>query len=123
MGLLMGQNIHLPFYINETDTLAGTTAELVAPADGFITDFQVIVQKAVTTGGTVKVQTDASVDVAGATVTVADAATKGTVYSAVATKTSSTRKVTKGDRIQIVPAAAFATAGAVSGVLTINTGG
>lgn len=122
MSLEMGQDVHLAWAIDQTDTLAGTSAELIAPVDGYISDHRVTVQVAVTTGGAVKVQVGTT-DVVGATVTVADAATKGTRYSATATKVGTTRKVAKGDRIQIVPDAAFATAGAVSGVLTINTAG
>lgn len=121
MSLKMGQNIYIPFSIDQTDTLAGTSAEIVAPADGFVSELQVVVQAAVGTGGTVKVVNDDGDDVTGATVTVADAAAKGTVYEATATISSATRQVSKGDRIQVVPDAAFTTSGAVNGVLTFNT--
>lgn len=120
MSLEMGTEYVLNWAINETDTLAGTSAELVAPVSGYIDDLQVTVQKAVGTGGTVKAAIGTT-DVVGASVTVEDAATKGTRYSATATKPSTTRAVSKGDRIQIIPAADFATSGAVSGNLIINT--
>lgn len=122
-SLTMGQQVRVDFSINETDTLAGTTYEMIAPITGFVTGLDVTVQKAVGTGGTVKVQTGASTDVAGATVTVADSATKGTRYSAEATAGSSTRAVTKGDRVQVVPASAFATTGAVNGHVTFSSAG
>lgn len=120
MSLLMGKNVVIPFAINQTDLLAGTAFEIVAPCDGFVSELQVIVQTAVTTGGgiTVEVEGDA---VDGLTVTVADAATKGTVLSDKPTANTATRIVSKGDRIEVIPAAAFATAGAVNGNLIINT--
>lgn len=120
--LQMGSNVYLQFDINETDTLAGTAYEAIAPVDGFIHGLDVIVQKAVTTGGAVTVEVN-TVAVAGLSVTVADAATKGTRYSDAPTSGSSTQAVSKGDRITITPASAFATAGAINGYVTINTGG
>lgn len=120
MSLNMGAERYIEFAINQTDTLAGTSAELIAPVDGFIEELGVIVQAAVGTGGSVKVAVGAT-DVAGATVDVADSATKGTTYSAKSTAKSTTRVVSKGDRIQVIPAAAFATSGAVSGYVKINT--
>lgn len=120
MTISSGNKTYLPFAINETDTLAGTAQELIAPVSGYLVGLDVIVQKAVTTGGAITVEI-ATVAVAGLSVTVADAAAKGTMYSDVATKGSATRKVTKGQRITVTPAAAFATAGAVSGFLTIDS--
>lgn len=123
MSLIQGRNYAVPFAINQTDTLAGTSAEIVAPCDGAVQELQVVVQAAVTTGDSVKVVNDDGDDVVGATVDVADAATKGTIYSAEASLTSQTRKVLQGDRIQVVPGANFATAGAISGNLIFNTAG
>lgn len=120
--LQMGSDVFVQFEINETDTLAGTAFEAVAPVSGYIHELNVTVQKAVTTGGAVTVEVN-TVAVTGLSVTVADAATKGTRYSDNPTSGSSTQAVTKGDRITITPAAAFATAGALNGFLTINTGG
>lgn len=119
-GPFAGASVVIPFQINETDTLAGTSFEGIAPMDGYIRDFGVTVQKAVTTGGAVKVAVGTT-DVVGATVTVADAATKGTRYSASATRTSDTRKISKGERFQVIPDAAFATAGAINGYVEINS--
>ncbi|WP_165184727.1 hypothetical protein [Caulobacter soli] len=113
------RTLPLPFAINETDTLAGTSAELVAPVSGYISQLSVIVQKAVTTGGDVTAAVGATA-VAGLACTIADAATKGTVVSDTPTAGDATTFVKKGDRIQIVPAAPFNTAGAVSGFLEIT---
>jgi hypothetical protein len=122
MSIVIGNKIAVPFAINEVDTLAGTSFEGVAPVDGFINAVYVVVQKLVTTGGTVKVAVGA-VDVVGAVVTVANSAAKGVVYSAQSTKYSPTRAINKGDRYQVIPDAAFATAGAVSGFVEFSTGG
>ncbi|WP_052507985.1 hypothetical protein [Sphingomonas hengshuiensis] len=112
------RSVWLPFAINETDTLAGTSAELVAPGAGRIGRLSVVVQKAVTTGGDVTVAVGTTA-VVGLTCTIADAATKGTVVTDAPTNGDATTIVAAGDRIQIIPAAAFNTAGAVSGLLEI----
>jgi hypothetical protein len=112
-----GTRFYLPFVIPQTELLAGTAIELVAPCDGFFEELQVIVQTAVTTGGPITVNVGTTA-VAGLTVTVADAATKGTVYQDKPTEPSATRQFKKGDRISVVADAAFATAGAVAGNLT-----
>lgn len=121
-NLQMGSNVYVQFDINETDTLAGTSAELIAPVSGLIVGLNVTVQKAVTNGGAVTVQVGTT-DVAGLSVTVADAATKGTRYSDTPTSGHSSKAVSAGDRIQVTPDSAFATAGAINGFVTINTGG
>ncbi|MCW3835977.1 hypothetical protein ACFQ1E_07990 [Sphingomonas canadensis] len=118
-GATRRRKLYLPFAINETDTLAGTSAELVAPVSGEVTGLTVIVQKAVTTGGDVTVKVGTT-DVAGLTCTIADAATKGTVVSDTPTAGDASCAVAAGGRIQVVPAAAFNTAGAVSGFVEIS---
>lgn len=118
--MFAGTDIYIPYNINETDTLAGTSQEIVAPTDGFIRSITNIVQKAVTTGGTVKVAVGTT-DVVGAVVTVPDGAAKGSILTASTTKDHDTRKVSKGQRIQIIPHANFNTAGAVSGHIVLNT--
>lgn len=112
------RTIILPFAINETDTLAPTNAELVSPVKGEIIGMTVIVQKAVTTGGDVTALVDTTA-VDGLACTIADAATKGTVVSDRPTAGHASTLVAVGQRIQIAPAAAFNTAGAVSGFVTI----
>lgn len=111
--------ITLPFAISEADTLAGTSAELVSPVAGDITGLTVIVQKAVTTGGDVTAAVGVTA-VDGLACTVADAAAKGTVISDTPTAAHASTKVSVGSRIQVSPAAAFATAGAVSGFVEIT---
>lgn len=120
MSLKMGQDVHVQFSIPQTELLAGTAIEVIAPVDGYIKELYTTVQTAVTTGGVVTVEVE-TVAVAGLSITVADAATKGTVQSGTPTAGSSTRAVSKGDRIEIIPSAAFDTAGALAGFLTINT--
>lgn len=110
--------VHLPFQISETDTLAGTSAELVSPVAGTIARMTVIVAKAVTTGGDVTATVDATT-VAGLACTIADGAAKGAIVTDTPTAGDASTVVAAGQRIQIVPAAAFATAGAVSGILEI----
>lgn len=113
------RKVFLPFAINETDTLAGTSAELVSPVAGAITLMQVIVQKAVTTGGPVTAAVGVTA-VAGLSCVIPDAAAKGSVVSDAPTLADATTLVSVGSRIQVVPDAAFATAGAVSGYVEIS---
>ena len=122
MALVMGKDYVLPFSINQTDLLAGTAFEIVAPANGFIEELQVIAQAAVTTGGAVTVNVN-GVAVTGLSAAVANGATKGSVVSDSPDKTSATRKFSKGDRLSIVPAAAFDTAGAINGNLLVRCSG
>lgn len=42
----------LPFLIQSAELIANTTQELICPANGYIDGFQLIVNKAITTGGT-----------------------------------------------------------------------
>ena len=108
----------LPFAINETDTLAGTSAELISPVKGEIQSMSVIVAKAVTTGGDVTALNGVTA-VDGLACTIADAATKGTVVTDRPTAGHASTLVNPGDRIQVAPAAAFAAAGAVNGFVAI----
>lgn len=122
MSLIMGTNYHVPFTIPQTELLAGTSIEVIAPVDGFISEVSGIVQTAIGTGGDITVKIGTT-DVPGLTLTFADSATKGTVVTDTPSAgPASARQVSKGDRIQVVPAAAFATAGAVNGHISINTG-
>lgn len=122
MSLLIGDRMAIPFQANQTDVLAPTSCEMLAPFDGFVSGLFVTVQVAVGTGGVVKVVKGASTDVVGASVTVADSATKGTTYSAYSTGGNSSRAVTKGQRIQVDFAAAFNTTGALNGFVEFSTG-
>jgi hypothetical protein len=109
----------LPFAINETDTLAPTNAELVSPVAGNIIRMTVIVQKTVTTGGDVTLVNGAATAVVGLACTIADGAVKGAVVTGAPTNGDASTVVAPGGRIQVAPAAAFNTAGAVSGYVEI----
>jgi hypothetical protein len=105
--------------INQTDLLAGTAQNLVAPIAGTIKRLRTIVQTAVTTGGTITLKEGTTL-VAGLSVTVANAATVGTVAASTPTAGDASTVVAAGDRIQVVPAS-FATAGAVNYEIEIST--
>ncbi|MEW5687227.1 MAG: hypothetical protein AB1942_20115 [Pseudomonadota bacterium] len=113
------RRLYLPFAISEVDTLAGTSAELVSPVVGAITQLQTEVQKAVTTGGDVTAAVGVTA-VAGLACTVADGAAKGAIVTDTPTAGDATTVVAVGSRIQVVPAAAFNGAGAVSGLVEVT---
>lgn len=111
------QPVYLPFEIEQTELLAGTSEELVSPVAGRITGFRGICQGAVTTGGAVilKIGTTA---VTGASITLANSDAKGTVYNSTAITAENT--VAAGSRIQVEPAAAIDTAGQLNGIVEIT---
>lgn len=112
--------VYLPWEIEATELAAGTAENLVSPVAGYINGMRAIVQEAVTTGGAITVEINTTA-ITGLSVTVADGATAGTRYSdAPTTRHGSDSLVAAGDRITVTPAAAFATAGAVNGLLAIN---
>lgn len=115
LAAFASNKILIPFFFNQTDLLAPTAANLVAPSAGYITGIRAIVQAAVTTGGAITVEAN-TVAVVGLSVTVADAATAGTVHSDDVLKIA-TGLCAAGDDITVTPAAAFATAGRVDGYL------
>lgn len=118
MSNMTGQKYAAQFFINQTDLLAPTAQDIVAPVDGYIRAIQGVAQAAITTGGQITVNIN-GVAVTGLSVTFANADTKGTIKSGSIVKGVATAKVKKGDRISIVPAAAFDTAGAVNGFVEI----
>lgn len=118
--LYAGEKFFLPFIINQTDLLAGTPFQIVAPCDGYVEEVQSVVQVAVGTGGALTVEIG-GVAVAGLSVVIADAAAAGDVDSDTPTAKSATRAFSKGDVIEVIPAAAFATSGAVNGNIICNT--
>jgi hypothetical protein len=109
---------YLHFAINATDLSAGTTQYLSSPIEGDIEEFEVVVQEAIVTGGVLKL-TLGSTDVVGATVTVANSATVGTVYNAATSLAATTRHVTKGQAVKVTVDAAFNGGGAVRGWVRI----
>lgn len=113
-----GSRFYHQFFIPQAVLIANVAFDTVAPCDGYIEELQVIVDTAVTTGGTLKARINA-VDTAGCVVTIANGATKGTVVSDVPDEPSATRRFKKGDRISILPTG-FATAGSVNGNLIMR---
>lgn len=113
------RKVRLHFFINETDTLAGTSVELISPVSGAVSGLTTIVQKAITTGGDVTAAVGATA-VVGLTCTVADAAAKGSTVTDTPTAGDATTAVAAGGRVQVIPAAAFNTAGAISGFVEIS---
>lgn len=112
--------MRLPFFVDVADELTGTAAnpELIAPFDGVVSRLGLSIRAAVTTGGVVKAKVGTT-DVAGATLTVANSATKGTIAFASATYGDSTAVIAKDGRIQISVDDAFATAGEMEGFLEV----
>ena len=120
MTVQAGELTFIPFDIPATELAAGTPIELVSPVRGVVEALYTVVQTAIVTGGEVGVNIGTTA-VTGLSVTVADAATKGTTGSDTATSGTTTRTVAEGGRLQIVPSAAFTGGGAVSGVLAIRS--
>lgn len=114
------QDTILPFQIAQAVLIANADPELISPADGFITEIGVIVDTAVTTGGTIVTKTGDALGttVAGMTVTIANGAPKGSKQIVQSTEKSATRAVARGARIGL-DLTGFATAGAVSGYIKI----
>jgi hypothetical protein len=110
------RKVYVEDYIGQTDLLAGTSHWIAAPITGFITAVRTVSTVDITTGGDITIELG-GVAVPGLTVTVADAGGVGdTDYDAPSELATSYNAVTKGDPIEIVGDAAFATAGTL-GVL------
>lgn len=118
-GTDSGAKVYVPFFINATDLAAGTAANVLSPVAGSITMAKAIVQEAVGTGGAITFAVGTTA-VDGLTLTVADSATVGTIYSDTPTADHASTVVAVGSRLQVVPAAAFATSGAVNGYIEIT---
>jgi len=101
-----GQSVYLQDHMLEAAIDAGTPLELVAPVAGRIAKFTTMTRGAITTGGAITVEVNA-VAVSGVSVVVADGAAAGDVDSDVPTAGHATAIVAEGDRIEIIPAAAF----------------
>jgi hypothetical protein len=120
VGVAPGQKVYVPFEIEQTELLAPTNEQIVAPVAGTITGFRGIVQGAVTTGGAVTLKIGTT-DVTGASITLANSDAAGVTYNSTAITAANT--VAAGDRIQVVPAAAIDTAGQLNGVVEITASG
>lgn len=111
---------YVPFVIPETELLAGTSIYVSSPIRGYITRLDTVVQGTVTTGGTITVEL-ANVAVAGLSITIANSDAAGAVQTDAPTSlVGTTNLVAKGGAIEIVPASAFATAGAINGLIEIT---
>ena len=110
--------IYLPFNIPATELAAGTAIQVVMPhaSDGKVVGFITMVQEAIVTGGTVQLKIG-GVEAAGGLITVASAATVGTGGSATLT---TEQTIVNNGQIQIVPSAAFAGGGALTGFIKIR---
>lgn len=111
--------IFLPYVIPATELAAGTPIELVSPRSGTIIRNTTVVQTLIVTGGDITVNVGVTA-VAGLTNTIADAAAKGGVVTDTPTAGDATAAVAAGDRLSIVPAAAFNGGGAINGILEIG---
>ena len=116
---LGARKLYLPFFIGQVDLLAGTAAQLVSPVAGNVTGLTTVVQTAVTTGGPITVDVDGT-PVVGLSAVIADGAVVGHIVSDAPTNQDASRAVAALQRIQVIPDAAFATAGAVSGFVEIT---
>jgi hypothetical protein len=112
------RTIFLPFFINVTDLGTPVNQELVSPVFGTVTRMLAIVQTAIVTGGDITAMINAT-PVAGLSCDIADGAAKGSVAVGTSTAGAASAVIAVGQRIQIVPAGAFAGGGSVSGILEI----
>lgn len=120
MTVVAGTKCFIPFDIPATELGAGTAIDLVSPVAGVVETLIVLTQTAIVTGGVVTAKIGTT-DVTGLSITVADAATKGTIQTDDATSGTATRTVAKYGRLQVVPSAAFNGGGALSGYLVVNS--
>lgn len=111
--------VFLPWVIGATELSAGTPTELISPIAGRITLLRSTVQVAISTGGVLTVEVNTTA-VDGLSITVANSATVGTRQSDAPTAAHATAIVAAGDRIEIIPSAAFDGGGALAGILEIE---
>ncbi len=113
------EKFHVQVAIPQTELLAGTSMYVVSPIRGYVTGMYAVVQTAITTGGAITVEIG-NVAVTGLSVTLADSAGAGTVYTDTVAFGLSTGLVAAGGAIEIVPASAIDTAGAVNVIIEIT---
>jgi fibronectin-binding autotransporter adhesin len=115
-----GMNVFLSRYVNQIDLLAATSHFITTPVAGQIARLSTISTVDVNTGGAVTVEL-AGTAVSGLSVTVANAGGVGDIDTDTpASEGSSTGTVAAGDDIELVFAAAFATAGTIWCLLEVN---
>lgn len=112
--------VYLSGKILEAAVDAGTPLNIVSPVAGYIRKLTTIASATVTTGGDFTVEVN-TVAVAGLTVTVANSAVEGEVDSDTATLGDATSLVAVGDRIEIIPSAAFNASADFEFILEIDT--
>lgn len=119
--LLVRKNgkVYLTGRMLEAAVDAGTAYNLVSPVAGTIAKLMTISQGTITTGGAITVEVN-TVAVNGLSVTVADGAVEGEVDSDTPTAGHSTTALAVGDRIEIIPAAAFNASADIEFVLEID---
>lgn len=98
---------------------AGTAKNIVSPVAGNISKLTTISQGTITTGGAITVEVNTAA-VNGLSVTVADGAVEGEVDSDTPTAGHASTAVAVGDRIEIIPAAAFNASADIYFVLEID---
>lgn len=124
-GVRLAPSVVLEKEIDQTRLLAGTSVYTVTPKAGIVERMTSVVTTAVTTGGDITLEIE-TVAVSGLTVVVADAAAVGDIDTDVPTTldgSSTTNYVAALGDLEIIPASAFATAGALSVQIEINTQG
>jgi len=102
----VGNRCYLSGKMLEAAVDAGTSYELVSPVAGNIVRLSTICLDTITTGGAITVEVN-TVAVNGLSVVVADSSTTGDVDTDTATPQHASTVVAVGDRIEIIPAAAF----------------
>jgi len=122
-GVLLGrqaETVKVPFQIDETDLLAATPISFLSPVAGTIRKVATVAWKAVTTGGAVTMKVN-NTAVDGLSVTVGDGGGAGDVDSDTPTAGHASTVVAVDDELEILPASAFATAGALNGYVEIES--
>lgn len=115
----------LDFNIEATELAAGTSEFLVTPYAGLVDRATTVVQEAVGTGGAITLEIGGTA-VTGLSVVVANSAAAGDVDTDTPTDTSgldTTRRLAARGALEVVVDAAFATTGALNGVVELNTQG
>lgn len=107
------------FTIAQAQLSAGTSYEIIATANGFITGLYATVVVGIGTGGTITVEVGGTT-VTGLAVIFPNSAAKGTRRQDTIDHGVLTARVREGDRIEIVPGAVFSGSGSVNGTLVID---
>ena len=121
-GALLARNnskVLIQDHMLEAAVDAGTSLEVTSPVAGNISKLTTVARGTITTGGGVTVEV-ATTAVDGLSVTIADAAAAGDVDTDTPTAGHATTAVAVGDRIEIIPAAAFNASADIFCILEID---